>query len=76
MEISKEFGQKICKYRKKMNLSQEEFAEKCDLSLRHISTIERGKTNPKLETVLKICSACEIDTGELLMLAEEESKKI
>ncbi len=65
MNIYENFGQKVYKKRKEMNLSQEQFAEKCDLSLRHISTIEKGTVNPKLETVLKICNACKINIGDL-----------
>ncbi len=74
MEAHKEFGRKICTYRKKMNLSQEEFAEKCDLSLRQISAIETGKANPKLETVLKLCGVCQMDAGELSVLFESGEK--
>ncbi len=72
MEDYGKFGRKISTLRKELELSQEEFAERCDLSSRHISTIENGKANPKLDTVLKICTVCGINTGELSELFEPE----
>ena len=44
----KKVGEKIASFRKSMNLSQEEFAARLNISRTHISNIEIGKTLPSL----------------------------
>lgn len=65
MEILKKFGKTVRSHRKAIKLSQEQLAEKCELSPRHITNIENGKANPKLDTVIHICDAFGIDTSAL-----------
>ena len=60
MNYTKEFGKYIRACRKKAGISQETFAEKCDLSTRQISNIETGRCEPKLSTIFKMCEACNI----------------
>ncbi len=50
----KKIGLEIKEYRMKNNLTQEELAEKCNLSTIHISNIERGKTCLSLFTLKKM----------------------
>lgn len=73
MDVSKEFGNIIREKRKKQNLTQEELAEKCNLSTRHINSIEHGYTNPKFDTVMHICSVCGIDVGELPVSGDKKT---
>ncbi|MBQ8168538.1 helix-turn-helix transcriptional regulator [bacterium] len=54
-------GQKIRFGRLKKGLSQEELAEKTDLSRRAISCIECGVNDAKYTTLLKIAEALELD---------------
>ena len=61
-------GDFIRKYRKENNYSIEELAEKCDLSDRCISDIERGTRIPKANTLLNICRVLKINIGELFAL--------
>jgi len=65
MDILKKFGKFVRVNRKACRLSQEEFAEKCDLSPRHITDIENGKVNPKLDTVIQICDVFGVDAASL-----------
>lgn len=65
MSIFMEFGQLVRKSRQSKHITQETLAELCELSTRHVSSIETGKANPKLDTALKLCAACGINTGEL-----------
>ncbi len=62
-------------YRKNQNYTRETLAELCDISDRCISNIERGVSEPKLGTLLKLCTRCEIDIGLLgsLVIEEEQS---
>ena len=49
-----EIGQKIKNLRRLKNLTQEELAERTDLSKGYISQIESNKTSPSMETFLNI----------------------
>ncbi len=50
----KQLGLKMKEYRLKYNLTQEELAEKSELSAVYISNIERGKCHISLHTLNKI----------------------
>jgi transcriptional regulator with XRE-family HTH domain len=51
----KTFGKNVREARRKQGFTQEELAEKCGLDFRQIGSIERGETNPTLQTIQKIC---------------------
>lgn len=65
MSIAKELGLRIRFYRKKLNLSQEQFAEICNLHPTYIGQIERGEKNATIESLYKISSALNVSLGEL-----------
>lgn len=60
------FGNKITKYRKMKKLTQEELAEKLDVSKQAVSKWENGKYFPKMENIINICDELEIDYKELV----------
>ena len=51
------FGKTVRKLRMQQNISQEAFADRCDLHRTYISDIERGQRNLSLENIEKIASA-------------------
>ena len=53
--------------RKSNNLTQEEFAEKIDISIQGLSNIERNRYQPTAETIDKICKDFKITPYELLL---------
>lgn len=59
-------SKKIRDLRKKAGLTQERFAEAADLSVDVIGKIERGRTTPALDTLVKISTALDIPLSELL----------
>ena len=59
-------GQKIRKIRKAHGLSQEELAEKVNISTTHMSHIETGNTKLSLSVFVEIATALEVRTDELL----------
>lgn len=61
-----EMGNRITRMRKKMNLSQEQLAEKADVSPQLLSTAERGTKGLRPENLLKISKALEVSTDYLL----------
>lgn len=59
-------GQQIRKLRKAHGLSQEELAEKVNISITHMSHIETGNTKLSLPVFLDIAEALEVSTDDLL----------
>ena len=70
-----QFGTILRHYRENKNYTREALAELCDISDRCISNIERGVSEPKLGTLVKLCVICGINIGVLgtLIIDEEES---
>lgn len=59
-------GQQIRKIRKAHGLSQEELAEKIDISTTHMSHIETGNTKLSLPVLVDIAAALDVRTDDLL----------
>ena len=60
-------GERIRKQRKLLNLTQQQLAEKSDLSDTNISHIERGATKLSLPSLISIANALDTTTDYLLM---------
>lgn len=58
--------------RKKLDLSQEKFAEAVDLSMRTIVNIETGKHFPKAKNIDKICEKLNMECFELFIDRQKE----
>ena len=67
MDIVKVFGTNVKKYRLEKGLSQEKFAEICDLHRTYISDIECFRRSISLENIQKIADALEIETYKLFI---------
>ncbi len=65
-ELLNQLAQKIKTQRKKLNISQEKLAEKCNFDRTYISLLERAKRNPSYLSLIKLCKGLEIDLIELL----------
>ena len=67
MIIVKELGKRIRLLRQASpeNLTQEDLAERADISVSFLSMIERGERAPHIETLAKIADALEVTLGEL-----------
>ena len=61
-----EIGQRIRKFRKANNLSQEQLAEQVGISTTHLSHIETGNTKLSLAVFVDIASALSVQTDALL----------
>lgn len=61
-----EIGQRIRKFRKAYNLSQEQLAEKVGISTTHMSHIETGNTKLSLPVFVDIAKVLSVRTDELL----------
>jgi len=59
-------GRRLFERRKQLNLTQEDVANKTNLSLQTISTAELGKKGLRPENILKVCVALDISVDYLL----------
>ena len=64
-------GDNIKKYRKANNLSQEELAEKINVTRQSISLWETGKTQPSIDVLVNLASVLGITTDELLKSSDD-----
>lgn len=67
-------GQRIRKYRRALNLSQETLAEKINISKTHMSHIETGNTKMSLPVLAAIAAALNVSTDSILFEEKRESK--
>ena len=67
MDIIKVFGDNLKKHRKALGISQEDFAEKCDLHRTYISAIECYRRSISLENIQKIADALGVETFEMFL---------
>ena len=60
------FGATIRRKREALGFTLEEFAERAHLSPNYIGTVENGRRDPSLSTVLALAKALRVPAGELL----------
>jgi transcriptional regulator with XRE-family HTH domain len=62
-------GRAIRAEREKLDLSQEDFAELCDLHRTYIGQLERGEKNVSFSNVLRVARAIRVKPSALLARA-------
>lgn len=67
------FGQTIRRIRLSKDISQEKFADMCDLHRTYISDIELGKRNVSLENIGKMANALDKNISELFQEVEKDA---
>jgi transcriptional regulator with XRE-family HTH domain len=60
------FAQKLQSLRLSLGLSQQELAHRCGLSRTEVSLFERRARSPRLEMIVALSKALEVEPGELL----------
>lgn len=68
-------GERLKKARKKKNLTQEQLAEKIEVSIAFLSRIERGSSQINLKRLSQICSLLDVTEGEILNGVSNSSSK-
>lgn len=66
-------GSRLKEIRQNKNITQEDLAEKMDLSVPYISRVERGTTSINLKRLSQMCALLEVSEGEILQGAENTS---
>lgn len=77
MNVVKEVGKKIRHLRTSRfgpRMTQEDLAEKAEISVSFLSMIERGERAPHLETVAKLASALQVPLTELFSFDGDPEK--
>ena len=65
-EVLKRLGERIVELRKETGKSQNDLAYECGWDKPNLRKIEKGKTNPTVKTLIKICNAFNISLQDLL----------
>lgn len=73
MNEKKLIGERIQELRKKRKLSQEQIAERADISPNYLSRIECGKENPTLDMFIKLARALGTEMWEIFDFGHEGS---
>ncbi len=71
-----EIGQRIRRYRKALNLSQEELAEKVGISTTHMSHIETGNTKLSLPVLVDLSNVLSVQTDAVIFGEKQENKTL
>lgn len=66
-QFSVEVGARIAARRKQLRLTQEQAAEKADVSHQFFACVERGIKNMRAENIVKVARALEVSTDYLLL---------
>ena len=65
-EFLRKLGKEICTARKRLNMSQEEIAERADLSVTYISKIECGHRNFSVHTMARIAQVLKLPQYKMI----------
>jgi transcriptional regulator with XRE-family HTH domain len=66
LDLSRQFGRNLARLRRRAGVSQEELGFLANLHRTEVGMLERGVRLPRLDTLLKIAGALELEMGELV----------
>jgi DNA-binding XRE family transcriptional regulator len=64
--VGKQFGQNLAEARGWIHLTQGELAARASLSQKDVSVLERGLRCPRLDTIVRLADALELQVRDLL----------
>lgn len=70
-EIKTLFGKRMKELRNNMGLSQNELAEKSNISSKYLSRIEMGQHFPSINTLIKLADALNVELKDFFEFAHE-----
>ena len=72
MDLKEMIGSRIREIRNKKGITQDQLAERVGISSKYLSSIERGKENPTLSTILKLAQSLDVMPAEFFTHLEIE----
>lgn len=72
-KFREEFGIAVRRKRHKLDLSQEDFADKAEIHRTYVSSIELGKVNIGIGTAYKVAAALGLPLSTLIKEAEKNT---
>jgi len=72
VDTKKMIGIRISEIRKKKGFTQDQLAEKMEISPKYLSSIERGRENPTLNTLINLAQCLEVDLGVIFSFPQIE----
>lgn len=72
MDKKQMIGARIAEIRSKKGMTQEYLAGQMEISSKYLSSIERGKENPTLKTLISLSEALKVDLGEIFRFVQIE----
>ena len=66
MDVGRHFGANLRRARRSAGISQEELGTRSSLHRTEIGLLERGARVPRIDTLIKVAKALELEPGELL----------
>ena len=76
MDLKKMIGSRIQKIRKQKGLTQDRLAEDINISSKYLSSIERGKENPTLNTIIQLSESLDVDLDKIFELVHLDDPEI
>lgn len=70
-EAKQLFGERVQALRRERGITQEQFAERLNKSIEHVSYIERGERAPSFETILDIAEALGVSVPYLMNITHQ-----
>lgn len=67
MELNALIGSRLAKLRKEHNMTQEQLAEKLDISIKHCSAVERGLSSLSLEKLIDVSKLFDVSLDYLVI---------
>ena len=65
MDIKQRIGARTKQIRFKKGMTQEKLSERMEINSKYLSSIERGKENPTLHTLIKLAESLGVHLGEI-----------
>lgn len=71
-----DIGRNIKKFRKERNMTQEELAEKMNVTRQAVSNWETAKTEPDIDTLTRLAEVFEVSVEEMIYGVKKEESKV
>ena len=72
MDVKRMIGARIAEIRSQKSMTQEHLAGEMGISSKYLSSIERGKENPTMNTLITLSEALKVDLGEIFRFVQIE----